>query len=250
MFDWASISTDPACADADAKWLTWYDTVCTRWELNSPEGRDARIIKYLSSFAKSSHLRILDVGFVEHSVSRTTSPEWFHRKLRETSSFEVYGVDLLSKAVQEIQSKYGYPNCYCADATNADSDPIDGGQFDVIHAGDIIEHLSDMKGFFGFLRNNLRKGGGVVLTTPNPHSIFRILRLARFGGAVANFQHVAWITPTNMNELCRRYGFDFSHSIYSVHNELKSRILKTLPRVAFRYRDFYFDEFTYIIRLK
>ena len=250
MFDWKMISQDPCSDAADVKWRIWYDKTCTRWELNVLSERDERIIELLKSFSSNSGLRVLDIGFVEHSVLRTSSSGWFHRKLREINTFDVYGVDLLSEDVQKIQEKYLYRNCYVGDVTDASAVPIDGGKFDVIHAGDIIEHLSDMSGFFGFLRKNLRESGGVVFTTPNPHSIFRLFRLAKFGGSAANYEHVSWITPTNMNELCRRYGFTFSCSVYSVKNKIKSLILKIGGKTAFKYRDLYFDEFVYIIEMR
>ena len=248
MFDWKKISQDPASDEADSKWLQWYDNVCTSWDLYSPSPRDERIISLIRNSVSRSTIKLLDIGFVEHSIERTSSPEWFHRKLRDQKDFDVSGADLLANDVEKIARKYSYPNCYVSDATDENSDPIGGGQFDAIHAGDIIEHLDNLKGFFGFLRKNLCEDGICVITTPNPHSIFRMFRFARFGGAVANFEHVSWISPTNMNELCRRYDFEFSCSVYSVKNRLKSGLLRVFGGLAFKYRDLYFDEFTYVIR--
>jgi 2-polyprenyl-3-methyl-5-hydroxy-6-metoxy-1,4-benzoquinol methylase len=243
MFDWVSISSDPTSNEGDAGWKAFYDRVVTQFILRCPDARDQRILRLITEFGHN----ILDVGFAEHSIARARSDGWFHWKLRSVPGVKVCGLDLNAGLVEQIRSEFSLDGLYSGDATDSQL-VVNGGGFDVIHAGDLIEHLSNCEGFFAFCRNNLKPGGHVVLTTPNPCSAPRIIRLVRFGGAVANFEHVSWITPTNINELCRRYGFEFVSSIYAVCNPIKSALLKACSPLAFRLRDFYFDEFCYVIQ--
>jgi hypothetical protein len=65
-------------------------------------------------------------------------------------------------------------------------------------------------------------------------------------GLQANMEHTCWVTPSNMNELCRRNGFNFEESHYIMHKKrsIKNRLRE---RIIFRKKDLYFGEFIYVI---
>ena len=40
--------------------------------------------------------------------------------------------------------------------------------FDLITAGDIVEHIGNLDGFFNSCFSNLKEDGSLLITTPNP----------------------------------------------------------------------------------
>lgn len=245
MFDWTTISSDPNHPEVFEAWKRHYEDRIVRFDLFSPVDRDQRIIQILENLSTEGSLSVLDIGFAEHGVNSTKSPEWFHRILRQQNKFHVHGLDLNEKAVNDIRTLLGYENLYLGDATNPKL-VLSGAPYDAIHAGDIIEHVSNLQGFFTFLYNNLGEGGKVVISTPNPCSKNAIKTWTE-QGIIANMEHTTWITPTNLNELCRRHRFIFLESHYKMNKRktLKNRILASRIR---KEKDIRFSEFVYVIQ--
>jgi len=107
---------------------------------------------------------VLDVGFWGQAV-KIDDPNWVHRMLKGCAK-EVYGVDL-----DYDITKLGNPGHYKKQsAENFDFDM----KFDVIFAGDIIEHLSNPGLFLDSCARNLKKGGRLIITTPNCFALYNI----------------------------------------------------------------------------
>lgn len=247
MFDWKKDNLNPGCEYSRENWRNYYDNTITKWCLYSKFSRDQEIINLIELGRAGK--KILDVGFGEHTIDCVKSPDWFHRKLRSNQNNIVFGGDINEDLVKKIRLETGYDNLIIMDATDKKL-IVEGGGFDVIHAGDLIEHLSNPGDFFVFCKNNLKSGGRVIITTPNPHCISYLSYALKFGGAIANFEHTCWITPVNFNELCRRGDFEFEESHYSVSSKLYSFIFYVLQPFFFRIRDLLFSEYVYVCRKK
>jgi len=157
---------------------------------------------------------------------------------------DVTGIDINKQAIEEIREYTQYDNLFYADATNVDL-KIGLGDFDIIHAGDVIEHLSNPGDFLYFCKNNLKSHGKIVITTPNPICKYSLPAYRKYG-FLANMEHTCWISPTNMNELCRRTGLVFAESHYKMN---KNKSIKNILRENHirKYKDLYFSEFQYIL---
>lgn len=84
---------------------------------------------------------------------------------------EVYGLDASPTAVREAQKRG-----ICASVGNLESIfPFESGFFDVIHAGEVIEHLYDTDKFMEECRRVLCSGGELIISTPNTLSLPRRL---------------------------------------------------------------------------
>lgn len=247
MFDWTKFSEDPNNEQMLRQWVRHYEENIVRFDLFSSVVRDDRVLDLCGLLNTDSSKKLLDVGFAEHGLQYAKENNWFHRKLRLDSRHIVYGLDVNKRAVDDIQGLTGYSNLIVGDATDK-SALVGGGGFDVIHAGDIIEHLCDIGGFLQFCKNNLKRGGRIVITTPNVlcRSSFTTYKQM---GVIANMEHTCWITPTNMNELCRRADLIFAESHYVMN---KKRSLKNLLRQRHlrKIKDFYFTEFMYVLEYK
>ena len=189
---------DPTNIDEITKRKCYVDSITSFSSLS----RDEAILHYMKG--KS----VLDIGFAEHNIALAESKDWFHKKIVEIAN-ECIGVDL-NKALVDSLNVIGY-NSIVADVCSKE---YLGRTFDVIHAGDIVEHLHNIEGFFGFLRRHLRPDGVVVVSTPSPFSRHTLGQFIRYGIDVPNLEHVSYVTPFNMIELCRRFDMTLLERVF------------------------------------
>jgi SAM-dependent methyltransferase len=113
-----------------------------------------RIRKILDFFQKEKKKqKVLDIGCGEGQISQ---------KIKELN-FAVYGLDISKKNVQ-IAKKRGI----CAKLGDVEKKfPFPNNSFDIVFAGEIIEHVYDTSLFLKEINRVLKKGGRLLLTTPN-----------------------------------------------------------------------------------
>jgi 2-polyprenyl-3-methyl-5-hydroxy-6-metoxy-1,4-benzoquinol methylase len=143
---------------------------------------------------------VLDVGIVEHTREACESPDWLHRRLCSSAS-RCLGVDILAAEIDHLRNK-GF-DVVCADIT---AKPLPE-MFDVIIAGEVLEHIELPGAFMSNCAQMLRPGGRLVVTVPNPWYVNRIWKNAwsRFT-YVDSADHVAWYDASTLYELGQRYG--------------------------------------------
>ena len=147
--------------------------------------------------------KILDVGCVEHSSSaKDKNPFWVHDFLK--SNGNVLGIDILKNDV-DILKKEGY-NMIVADAETFELQR----EFDIIFAGELIEHLSNPGLFLQQSKKHMNKNSLLILTTPNtfysPRLFGCIGKLT--DDPLVNEEHTNWFSPTTIKTLLEREGFD------------------------------------------
>jgi ubiquinone/menaquinone biosynthesis C-methylase UbiE len=89
--------------------------------------------------------------------------------------------------------------------------PIEDASFDVVWAGETIEHVADTAGWLSEARRVLRPGGRLLLSTP-AHGRLLMLRLALSRWAFeAHFDprgdHLRFYTRSGLNRLLEEFGF-------------------------------------------
>jgi len=158
---------------------------------------------------------VLDVGCIRHkAIFALKDEEWLHGKIKSVAK-KVIGIDYIQSEV-EILNNNGY-EIICADITK----PIEfKDYFDVIVAGDIIEHLSNFDGFFENCNKYLKKDGIIIITTPNPFFIDEIYYVIIKNTFLINPEHTCWIDPMALNQLSERYDY-FIDEIYFIKNSWK-----------------------------
>ena len=160
-------------------------------------------------FAALSHhftgRSVLDVG----AGSGVDRPDWMHALVASVAS-EIVGVELDPKLAERAKAR-GF-TIVVADAETMDL----GRSFDVVWAGEVIEHLSNAGAFLDSARNHLRDGGLLVLTTPNAFAISNFVY--RVGGRPRlNKGHTCWYDEMTLSQLLRRHGFAIVESSYVGH---------------------------------
>lgn len=151
--------------------------------------------------------KVLDLGCVQYDLSSTKNPNWLHGIINEHAG-SVLGVDYLAKEVAALNQQ-GY-NVVCVDVERMEL----GEQFDVIVAGDIIEHLSNCGQFMERVYGHLATDGLFLVTTPNPIHFLRFVQLLIKGQVGANREHTCWFTKRVLNQLAGRHGFEILEVAY------------------------------------
>ena len=157
---------------------------------------------------------VLDIGVVEHTREAMESPRWLHANLRRHAT-RCLGVDVLAEEVAHLRAK-GY-DVLCADITEA---PI-AEKFDIIIAGEVLEHLSAPGMFMKNCAAMLDVGGRLAITVPNPW--YANIMLKNFYGSspfVDSADHVAWYEASTLYELGQRHGLQLDRysGIGSTHS--------------------------------
>ena len=152
---------------------------------------------------------VLDLGSLDHHPENALNESWLFFHLQEASS-SIKGLDYYAAGVEEIQ-KAGFPIVF-GDAQSFHFDE----QFDVVTAGDLIEHLADLNGFITSIKKVLRPGGSLILSTPNPWC-WKYLgyHLAKGRLYPLNPEHVSWFCIQTLVQLLERYKFSYENHMFS-----------------------------------
>ena len=145
---------------------------------------------------------VLDVGCTTANVEEERRNTWVHGFLLEHAK-SVMGFDILKENVKKLQEE-GY-NVVCANAETFELNR----KFDVIFAGDIIEHLSNAGLFLDQCKKHLKKDGKLIVNTPNSFSVYNLFKNAFLlrANPHTNHEHICYYTPRTIGELISRHGF-------------------------------------------
>lgn len=148
---------------------------------------------------------VLHLGCADHPYTeeRLDTGSWLHGRLSNVAR-TCLGVDLNGAAVAWLHDHHGIDNVVQGDAEELDR--LEAGPFDVIVAGELIEHLSSPGRFLASARGALRPGGKLVITTTNAFCFRRFIRIP-FGVESIHPDHVYYFSHTTLRGLAGRFGF-------------------------------------------
>jgi len=192
----------------------------------------------------SSGLRVLHLGCVgftdlDGEERVRSAKQSLHWKLTQCSN--VMGVDRSRAVIEELCRLGIFDNVAYGDVEQLNDLDMDQ-KFDVVIAGDIIEHLSNpgrmLDGIMRFCSEDTR----VVITTPNAFGAPNFLRHSA-GRFCEGAEHVMSFNEQNLATLLRRHGYTIteSHTCFQprsadAHNRLAfslgTSLLKMYPRLG------------------
>lgn len=157
---------------------------------------------------------VLDVGCAE--LIATTKDfqkkeRWLFEKIRKVAK-ELMGLEINKEQV-ELLRKLGY-NIILGDVETTKINQ----KFDVIFAGELIEHLSNPGLFIENMGQHLFDNGILVITTPNRFDSFEFLR-ALLRNKIPQYKkeiaaHVLHFDMNSLEALAERCGFQLIDSCY------------------------------------
>lgn len=189
---WTDVTADPNAAAALARRAA---VLRAAWR---PPVRDR--VRFLEERCRGR--RVLDVGCVAHDVARMNSPQWLHGRLAAVAA-RCIGVDVLPDGVDAMRER-GF-EVVLHDLRDGLGPLAEEAPFDVIVAGELIEHVEAIDMLIRTATDALAPGGELVVTTPNPYAPHRV-RAAQLGIVWENVDHIFYAFPSGMAELAERYG--------------------------------------------
>lgn len=145
---------------------------------------------------------VVDIGCVAHDVERMKSPDWLHGRIAQAAA-SCLGVDVLAEEAEHMR-RAGY-DVMVHDLTSGPGHIGDRGPFDVMVAGELIEHVPALDMLFSAARDMLAHDGQLIITTPNPWAPHRV-RAGQRGDCWENVDHIMFAFPSGVAELAERHG--------------------------------------------
>jgi hypothetical protein len=175
-------------------------------------------IKEISSGKKVLHLGCTNYPYTEDSIKNEML---LHFDLKKTAK-ELYGFDF-DQAGLDILYKYGTEKLYRADLEKLEDVNLNE-TFDVIIAGEIIEHLSNPGLFLKGIKRFMHSKTALVITTINAYGILRFLLYGLRGKGGANEpvhpDHVAYYSYKTLSLVLQRENFRVEKfCFYDIGNE-------------------------------
>lgn len=149
---------------------------------------------------------VLHLGCVDplHLEEAAPKGQLLHQRLQEVAK-ELWGLDTDEVGIRWMKEKLGTERLLRGDVERLAGMEI-GRRFDVVLAGEIIEHLANPGLFLEGVREHLHADGVLLVSVPNALSIRAFLHLAR-GHERVHSDHVCWYSPRTITHLLNRYGF-------------------------------------------
>src|SRR5688572_6855019 len=110
---------------------------------------------------------VLDCGGIDHWAMsmKQGRGDWLHALIAQRAK-SVIGVDILDEAVETVNS-HGKYRFVVGNVEELDFDH----EFDVVVAGEIVEHIYNMGNFLDSAWRALRRDGLLIITTPGHHAL-------------------------------------------------------------------------------
>lgn len=138
---------------------------------------------------------VLGVGFLGQGIKKG-SLHWPHILLQQNAK-EVYGLDV------ELDEEFKNNSLYREASAEDFSFPV---KFDVIFAGDLIEHLSNPGLFLECCKKHLKQNGRLILTTPNTFNLFNIAEKLTKREPTINEDHTLYFNDKTLLRLLVKNG--------------------------------------------
>lgn len=146
---------------------------------------------------------VLDVGSIGHSYSARDGYKTWNFAVLAGQTSRIKGFDVLSADVEGARR-----DGFDIDVGDAET-YVTPEPYEVVFAGDLIEHLSNPGRFLTCCYQNLVNGGQLVISTPNTYSFAKLARVAlrRTNEPPVNPEHTCYYTPRTLEHLVSRHGF-------------------------------------------
>ncbi|MBE9135944.1 class I SAM-dependent methyltransferase [Nodosilinea sp. LEGE 07088] len=117
---------------------------------------------------------------------------------------QLVGVDIDREMIQWLANNYGVKSIFYGNVEKIEDYP--SGEFDVIVAGEILEHLNNPGQALGNIRRIMQTHTQLVVTVPNAYSLKGFIR-ACLGYELIHPDHLLHHSPHTLKVLLKRFGF-------------------------------------------
>lgn len=195
------------------------------------DGVDKPRVDFIMKHIPDAKLKVLDLGCWDGSYAS--------RYKKKTN--KVYGVESSVTAAKKAAKK----GIKVEQGDFMEITPFPKEKFDIVVAGEIIEHVFDTDLFIKKISDMLTKGGKIIITTPNVASLPRRVMLMLGKNPVLENRvvpdvtagHIRYFTFPELHKLLEDHGFKVTHSRSDVvnFNNQGTMFSTTIPRLYKRF---------------
>lgn len=149
--------------------------------------------------------KVLHLGATDAPETRNAvlSGRLLHNHLNEVSRYLV-GMDINSEMIRWLSENCGTNNINYGNIENPDDYPQEN--FDIIVAGEILEHLSNPGQALNSIRSAVKPSTKLLITVPNAYSL-KVFCRALLKQELIHPDHTLHHSPHTLNVLLERHGF-------------------------------------------
>lgn len=169
--------------------------------------------------------KVLDLGCVGEHPKIEKDPFWLHARIKKVAKY-VLGVDIKKDEVKRLR-KLGY-NIIAQDVENIDLND----KFDVIVAGELIEHLPNPGKFLERIKTFISQNGYIIITTPNAFSIREFIY--NLIGKRTHQLHTHLYTKQTLEMMLKLHGYKIVESCFYLApsmSKIRMNLLYLLCRI-------------------
>lgn len=176
---------------------------------------------------------VLDLGSIEHDLYRENIErgKWLFDKIHRKAK-KAIGIDILPEAIEELKEA-GYDLRY-GDVENLEQLKFEES-FDLIIAGELIEHLSNPGLFLKGITRHMGKNTELLISTPNAFGFIRFID-ALIRRERTRPDHVAWHSVRTLTQLLEANGLKVKEIIFYsfLSGKKRSVFLTKIRRLIFK----------------
>lgn len=187
---------------------------------------------YIKLYGQLKNKFVLDVGCAEGELNQINKNRLWNHFFIYSVAKRTIGIDIQKGEIDQM-SKMGF------DVRLMDAEKIKFKEkFDIIFAGELIEHLPNPGLFLLSARKAINNCGKIILSTPNTFSANRLFRVFQFktNDPPTNPDHTLYLTPTMIGRLALLSGLKVEKIIYShfpfIHNSILVILNKFVCKVV------------------
>ncbi|GAC1471870.1 MAG: methyltransferase domain-containing protein [Isosphaeraceae bacterium] len=147
--------------------------------------------------------KVLDCGGVDHWAFelKRSRGDWLHALVAEEAA-SCLGVDILDEQVDRINrlGKYRF------ETHNVEALPYEA-EFDIVLAGEIVEHIYNMGSFLDSSWRALRPDGLLIITTPNAYASSFWAFAAMTRRERCHPEHTCYYSQQTLSYIVSKHGF-------------------------------------------
>ena len=174
-------------------------------------------VEFVADYARGK--KVLHLGCIDHDLfeAKERRHVWLHQRLVEVAETTV-GLDVLAERIPLLRSK-GY-DIRWADVEHLEDADMDMA-FDLIVAGEIIEHLSNPGLFLSGVKRCFSEDTEMIITTPNCFALRRIPATLRNRERTRQ-DHTCWYSYDTLGQLLEVSGYRTSRVLFYAHMKAHS----------------------------
>lgn len=176
-----------------------------------------KLILDLCENKKVLHLGCVDYPIASEKIERG---EWLHSKICQVAN-RVLGIDINCEGVSYLVNNHNIGNIICADVQSLSGELFyKYGSFDLIVAGEIIEHLSNPGLFLDGINMFMNNDSVLLITTTNAYSLKRFIKILTYIEGVHS-DHTFYFSHSVLTRLLSNHNYDVVDRMNYSHKNIK-----------------------------